>query len=89
MSFMTPIQMRMFSQGRDRSEAIKRRFTGFRYWLLWPLQRYLIELSAIFWLLDRVLGTDLGQGFWAWIAPTRRRLDQGASDEVVDLVDDF
>lgn len=81
--------MRMFVCGKDRSNAMRRRFTGNRFWLLWPFQRYILELSAFCWFLDRTSGTDLGRGFWAWVAPTERRATAPGADEIVDLVDNL
>lgn len=70
---LTPIEMRIFSEGRDRSDAVRRRFTRHEYWLLWPFHGYLIELSVLMWLYDKLTGHEMDpNSFWAWVsAPDR------------------
>lgn len=66
---LTLAEMRVFSGSRDRSDALQRRFTRHEYWLLWPFHGYLVELSVMIWLIDKLTGHETDRNsFWAWIS---------------------
>jgi len=66
---LTPIEMRVFSDCRDRTDAVRRRFTRHEYWLLWPFHGQLVELSVLIWAIDKITGHETDpKSFWAWVS---------------------
>jgi len=70
---LTPIQMKVFSRPREVTDAIKRKSTGTHYWLLWPFYGFLVTVSAVLVLIEKMFGLDdTTKGFWAWISPPEK-----------------
>jgi hypothetical protein len=51
MGSFTPLMLRTVSEARDRAEAIKRKTSGFQWFLLTPFIGYLLPASFLVWLL--------------------------------------